>query len=61
MARGEAPPSFSADLCMQTSLCSEGTSLSASACRSAAGHRRRCTRSAPACCDLSPLGRGSPS
>lgn len=60
MAQGEAPPGSSADLCTQMSLCSVGTSLSASACKSAAEHRRMCARSAPACCGLSPLERGNP-
>lgn len=60
MAQGEAPPDSSADLCIRLSLCNGGTSLSASACRSAAGPPQTCERSAPACCGLSSLGRASP-
>lgn len=60
MAQGEAPPGSSADPCTRSSSCSAGTSLSASACRSAAEHPRTCARSAPACCGLSRLGRENP-
>lgn len=60
MAQGEAPLDSSADPCTQMSLCSGGTSLSASACKSAAEHRQTCARSAPACCGLSHLERGNP-
>lgn len=62
MAQKEAaPPGSSSDPCMQMSLWSEGTSLSASACRSAAERPRTCARSAPACCGLSLLERENPS
>lgn len=60
MAQEEAPRGSSADLCTQTSLCSGGTSLSASACRSAVEPPRTCARSAPACCGLSHLEHGNP-
>lgn len=61
MAQGEgAPPGSSADLYTRLSLCSGGTSLSASACRSAAEPPRTCARSAPACCGLSRLEHVNP-
>lgn len=60
MARTEAPPGSWADQCTLPSLCSAGTSLSASECRSAAAPPRTCARSAPACCGWLHPERGSP-
>lgn len=60
MARTEAPPDSSAGPRTLPSLCSAGTSLSASACKSAAEPPRTCAKSVPACCGWSHPERGSP-